>query len=126
MTGRGAGYCAGYAMPGYDNHMGGRWFGAGGRGGGRGYRNMFHATGQPRWARWGGYGYPMGGYGYGYPMGGAGWGAWGMPPMAPVWSPEQETEALKQQAAMLSQQAEMLGQQLEAINKRLAELEDQS
>ncbi len=37
MTGRGAGYCAGYDMPGYANPIGGRGFGRGfGRGWGRG------------------------------------------------------------------------------------------
>ena len=46
MTGRGAGYCAGHAVPGYANPTGGRgWFGRGrafgrGRGGfGRGWRH---------------------------------------------------------------------------------------
>lgn len=59
MTGRAAGICAGYGVPGYVNPVGGR-FGGGfgrGRGGwggggyGRGFRNMFFATGQPGWAR---------------------------------------------------------------------------
>ena len=64
MTGRGAGYCAGYPVPGYMNPAGGfgRGFGVspGGGGRGRGYRNMFYATGMPGWARWGAY--PMGAY----------------------------------------------------------------
>jgi len=108
MTGRGAGFCAGYNTPGYANPMGGRGFGGGGRGG-WGYRNMYYATGLPRWARGG----------YGYPMPNPGWAPWGMGPVAPAWGPEQETE-------MLKQQAEALNQQMEAINKRLAELEDES
>ena len=37
MTGRGAGYCAGYDMPGYANPAGGRGFRGRGRGFGRGY-----------------------------------------------------------------------------------------
>jgi len=40
MTGRAAGYCAGYAVPGFANPVGGRGFGAGfgfGRGRGRGF-----------------------------------------------------------------------------------------
>ncbi len=56
MTGRGAGYCAGYNMPGYLNNAGGRNFGMGfgrgagfggrgGRGGGFGFRNRFIASG---------------------------------------------------------------------------------
>ena len=49
MTGRAAGYCAGYTVPGYANPAGGRFpragrFFAGGRGG-RGYRNWYWATG---------------------------------------------------------------------------------
>lgn len=65
MTGRGAGVCAGFGTPGYGNRAGGGFgFGGGfgcGRGGGRGgfgrgYRNMFYATGQPGWARFGGAG----------------------------------------------------------------------
>jgi hypothetical protein len=46
-TGRGAGYCAGYGVPGYANpgyNAGGVFFG--GRGG-RGRRNRFFATGVP-------------------------------------------------------------------------------
>ena len=44
MTGRGAGYCAGYSVPGYANPVGGygRGWGRGrGRGFGRGYRGGF-------------------------------------------------------------------------------------
>lgn len=50
MTGRAAGYCAGYSVPGYMSPVGGRGFygGAFGRGGfggrGRGYRNWFYAN----------------------------------------------------------------------------------
>ena len=95
MTGRAAGYCAGYGMPGYANPITGRWagpygygwgvrapywgggfgygrgFGFGrGRGGGRGWRHRFYATGLPGWARAGWYGPPAyaGPWGYGsYP-----------------------------------------------------------
>jgi len=49
MTGRGAGFCAGFAVPGYANPIGyGFGFGRG-----RGFRRMFYATGLPRWARFG-------------------------------------------------------------------------
>lgn len=54
MSGRGAGYCAGYPAPGFMNPAGGRGFlgrSFGGRGGGRGRRHMFRATGLPGWAR---------------------------------------------------------------------------
>jgi hypothetical protein len=110
MTGRAAGYCAGYGVPGYANPVPGRGYGmafgrgggAWGRGfggGGRGWRNMFYATGLPGWMRFGGYAAP-----YGYPS----------PYQAP--DPEMEKQALKNQAAAL--QSEM-----ESIKKRLADIE---
>lgn len=48
-TGRGMG-CSGYDIPGYANPAPGfrSWFGIG-RGGGRGWRNRFFATGIPGW-----------------------------------------------------------------------------
>lgn len=56
-TGRGAGFCAGFNAPGYANPAGGRGFaGRGfgcGRGGGRGRRQGFFATGLPGWMRFG-------------------------------------------------------------------------
>jgi len=109
MTGRAAGYCAGFGVPGYANPIPGRGFGMGfgrsggawscGFGGGRGRRNMFYATGQPGWMRFGGHAAP-----YGYPA----------PYQAP--NPEMEKQALKSQADTL--QAEM-----DAIRKRLADIE---
>ena len=50
MTGRGAGFCAGYGIPGYTDpgYRQGLSFGAYG---GRGRRNRFFATGVPGW-RW--------------------------------------------------------------------------
>jgi len=57
MTGRAAGYCAGFGMPGYANPIPGRGWGRGfwGRGGGRGWRHWYYATGLPGWMRWGGF-----------------------------------------------------------------------
>jgi hypothetical protein len=98
MTGRGAGYCAGYDVPGYDNPMPGRGFGRGG-GRGRRWRHWFYATGLPGWLR----------------FGRAPW--WGAPAGPPTR--EQETEALKAQAGWLQQQ-------LDAINKRIGELDQES
>jgi len=107
MTGRGMGYCAGFPTPGYMNPgYGGRgWFGFGrGRGGGRGRRNWFYATGMPGWMR-AAQGMPA--YGMGVPS---------MPvyPQAPT--PEAES-------AMLKDQAEFLKQQLDEIQNRINDLE---
>jgi hypothetical protein len=117
MTGRAAGYCAGYDMPGYANPVPGRGMGfgrgrgfagpgrGGGRGfggGGRGHRHWFYATGMPGWMRFGGYG-AYGGYGVPY-------GPVGKP------DPEMEKQALKNQA-------EALQSEIDFIKKRLAEIE---
>lgn len=47
MTGRGTGYCAGFATPGYANPVD-FGFGLGGR---HGFRKMFYATGLHGWLR---------------------------------------------------------------------------
>jgi hypothetical protein len=105
LSGRGAGYCAGYDMPGIANPGAGRGFGMGfGRGagfggGGRGRRNCFYATGLPGWARFGGYGYA------GFPA----------PAMRP--EPEMEKQALKAQADALEAELEMIKQRLSAIEE---------
>ena len=107
MTGRAAGYCAGFGTPGYANPIAGRGFGMGFgrgrgfgvRGGGRGRRNMFYATGQPGWMRFGGHAAP-----YGYPA----------PYQKP--DPEMEKQALKRQA-------DALQSELDFIQKRLSEIE---
>lgn len=106
-TGRGMGYCSGYATPGYMNPgpgMGfgmGRGLGGGRGGGGRGWRNMYYATGLPGWAR-------------------ADWlPAYGQPPVTPYGvgpAPVNEAEVLKAQA-------EYFEQALDDIKTRLAELE---
>ncbi len=97
MTGRAAGFCAGYNVPGYMNNAPGQGFGRGtgffGRGfggGGFGRRNRFYATGVPGKAWFGGY-------------------------SAQPATPETEKIALQKQAEYL--QAEM-----DAIKKRLDEL----
>jgi len=110
MSGRAAGFCAGFGMPGYANPIPGRGFGMGfgrgrgawGRGfggGGRGWRHMFYATGVPGWARFGGYGAPL-------------------RYAAPYPKPDPETE--KQS---LQSQAEALQEELDLIKKRLSEIE---
>jgi len=100
-TGRAAGYCAGYHVPGYANPIPGRGWGFWGArvGGGRGWRNWYYATGLPGWAR------------AGYAP------AWGSVPFQPT--PEQE-------ASFLKSQAEGLRTALEQIEKRLQELEEKA
>ncbi|MCD4691339.1 MAG: DUF5320 domain-containing protein [Calditrichales bacterium] len=102
MTGRAAGYCAGYNTPGFANPISGRGFwgaGRGGFGGGRGHRNMYYATGLPRWDRFGG------------------------DPYAATY-PAQMTSA--QESDYLNDQAKYFQDALENINKRIEELESES
>jgi len=97
MSGRGMGFCGGYATPGWAYPgPGRRFFGRGGRGGGGGYgwRHQYYATRSPtvpRWARGG---------------------------ISPAYAPpsrEQEIETLKGEA-------EWLREQLDAINRRMDQL----
>ena len=127
MTGRAAGYCAGYPVPGYMNPIPGRggfgfgrgWFGRGwgrgwfGRGGGRGRRNWYYATGLPGWSR---FGMGMPAWGGQIPY----WGAYpqmGPYPYGPELTPEQEKE-------MLQSEADLLKQQMEDIQERIRALEE--
>ncbi len=111
MTGRAAGYCAGYSVPGYTNPRGGRYSGAGrayggGFGRGRGYRNMYYATGLPGWAR----------YNMDAP-------AWGGASESPYYGPNVGPDvAPEQEAAALKDQADFLKQQLDDIQARISEL----
>lgn len=95
ITGGGRGFCVA-PVSGIRPGPFGRRFG--GRGGGRGRRNMYYATGLPGWAR-AGYGYPAFGMGY-------------MPD-----TPE------KDESQMLKEEAGLLKQELEVIQERLAALE---
>lgn len=110
-TGRGAGFCRGYGMPGFANSMfsGGRGFGRGfGSGGGHGRRNRYYATGLPGWAR--GWGYP---YGYG--------NEWDIPTR-----PGRTAETKADEVAFLKEEALLLSDTLRDINKRIEELERKS
>ncbi|MBN1938456.1 MAG: DUF5320 domain-containing protein [Candidatus Aminicenantes bacterium] len=98
MTGRAAGSCAGYGMPGFMNPAFGRGRGPGfgrglGFGRGGGFRGRFYTAGAPGWTRFAGYTAPY---------------------VKP--DPEMERQALRNEAADL--QAE-----LEAVKKRLSDLE---
>ena len=107
MTGRGAGYCSGSAVPGYMSGGFGRGsWGWGGRGGGRGRRNWYYATGLTGWQRaaWGQPGW-------------GGYGSWAPPtPWGLDITPQQELDSLKAQA-------EYLGDMLKQAQKRIDELE---
>ncbi len=94
MTGRAAGYCAGFSVPGFANPVAGRGVGFGrGRGMGRGMGMGFRGGRQ-----WG--------------------GGFGMQPFATPVAPAPE-----QEAAMLKTQAQNLESALADIQKRLADLE---
>jgi len=108
MSGRAAGYCAGFGVPGYANPGVGRGFGMGrgagafggrgagcGRGGRRGWRNLYEATGLPGWER-------------------AGWGA-GVAPYVAAPLPDQELAMLKQQAEALTKASERVRQRLQEL-----------
>jgi hypothetical protein len=115
MTGRAAGYCAGYGVPGFMNPIPGG-FGGRGFGWGRGRGGWGRGLGWGR-GRWFG-GAPAYGAPYAAPFGSAAPYAYGAPFGAPYAQPsrEQEMDGLKGQA-------EYLEDALEGIRKRLAELE---
>jgi len=95
MTGRAAGYCAGYNMPGYANAFPGRGFGGrGGRGGG--------------WGRRGGW---SGAPNYQAPAYGA------APYGAAPYNREQELDALKAQAQYLQKTLEEIGNRITELEK---------
>jgi hypothetical protein len=117
MTGRAAGYCAGYPVPGFMNPIPGRGLGFG-------------------WGR--GFGFGRGlGLGFRGGRGGGGWGGyWGAPyatpaypyagAMAPYAAPYGGGPTREQETDMLKGQAEYLEDALEGIKKRIAELEAES
>jgi hypothetical protein len=116
MTGRAAGYCAGYPVPGYMNPGPRGGYGFWGRGGGRGRRNWYYATGLPGWAR-SAQGLPA----FGGVAPGRGRAPYAAPYAAPPGvgpTPEQELEALKGQA-------EYLEDALGDIRRRIEELEQE-
>lgn len=91
MTGRSAGFCAGYNMPGFNNPIGGR-FGRGmgwGRGFGRGWR-------------WSSYAAPYA----------------AMPSYGPAIAPEQEREYLQNQANALSDQLKEIQNRLSELESK--------
>jgi hypothetical protein len=97
MTGRAAGYCAGYGVPGFMNPQGGRM--GGGFGWGRG-RGRF----------------------WGYPPGAGFWGApYGAYPYAPAYSGEQEKQALQSQVKLFEDQIAALRKRIEELETEASE-----
>jgi len=93
MTGRGAGFCAGFGVAGYANPVGGRGYGMGlGRGRGRGMGRGFGRSG----------------------------GAWPYPANVSFGStltPVQELEGLKQQAEFLQNNLSQISERIERLEK---------
>jgi hypothetical protein len=114
MTGRAAGFCAGYDAPGYANPVPGRGFrgrgwwggGRGWRGGGHGWRHWYYATGLPGWAR----------FGYAPASGTPSYAAYGAP-YAPTMTREQEIEMLKDQAKYFQDALNDIARRIEELGQ---------
>jgi hypothetical protein len=112
LTGRGAGFCRGYTVPGYANPWIGGGFGRGrgfggsyGRGGGgRGWRHRFYATGVPGRA--------------------LGYGSWPVGHDVPFGAMVPEMTR-KDEIAFLRDKAQHFKETLDDINRRLDELQNQ-
>ncbi len=101
MTGRRAGYCAGYPVPGYANPTPGfgMGMGYGGGYGGRGWRHRFYATGVP------------------------GWATYGAPPVPPAYAAPMTRDA---ELEWLKSHVEGLQSALQQANERISELDKQA
>lgn len=106
-TGRGAGYCSGFGMPGSMNPVpGGAGIGFGrGRGmgrqsfgGGRGWRHSYWATGLPGWAR-------------------AGYGSPGSYPYGTGFTADEEMDFLRDQAGFLKKQLNEIESRISTLEK---------
>lgn len=98
MTGRGAGYCAGFQSPGSMNPYpvgGGRGFGRGWFGRGRGWRNCYGLTGMPGVMRAG----------------------YGRMPLEQEYTPRDEMNDLKSQADFLKQQLDDIESRIKVLEK---------
>lgn len=109
MSGRAAGYCAGYGVPGFANPTFGGGFPRGGRfgggfGGGLGYGRGFgfgRGRGIRRW--------PVGAAGYDLPYG---------TPAAPALTRDQEIEQLKDQARYFEGALEEVGKRIQELDSK--------
>jgi Family of unknown function (DUF5320) len=106
-TGRTMGFCAGFSAPGPMNPVTGRgWFGSdrgfGCFGRGRGWRNLFRATGLPGWAS-AGYGHiPLAGVGH---------------PSGPEFAAKDEVDILKDHADFFKQRLDDIQRRISALEK---------
>lgn len=115
LSGRGAGYCAGYGVPGYANPMvgagpwgaGPREAGRGGGGGRRGCRHVYWATGLTGWQRAG--------------MGFA--GGYSGAPQGPLPGYGGYAPTAEQELAGLRSQLEHMEEGLKQTRERIRELE---
>jgi hypothetical protein len=99
MTGRQAGFCAGYPIPGFMSPAWGR--GGGGRGGGCGgwrHHHGYFATGMPGWQR--------------------AWGAYRPPAGFAPFTKEQELEVLRNQAKSFEQALDDLRRRIREVESR--------
>ena len=102
MTGRGAGYCAGFPYPGYMNpHVprGGMGWGRGG-GWGRGV-----GRGWGRGMRWGGF------------------GAYPYPPVTAPWNPEAAALSPEKELEYLQEELQLMEKEVKAMKKRITDLQ---
>ena len=111
MTGRAAGYCAAYPVPGFMNPVPRGRFWGWGRGGGRGWRDWYYAAGLTGGQR----------AALGVPAFGAA-GAYGAPY---AWSFIPPTVGTDQELDLLKQQAEAMGGQMQKIKERIRQLEEE-
>lgn len=109
MTGRAAGYCAGYSMPGYMSPVPGRgWLRGAGRGGipWGGGRGRVWGGGRGRF--WGGYyGYPPHAQHFAY---------------APYYGPFPQPSATEEKE-FLKEELAIIKEEMESVEKRLREIE---
>jgi len=109
MTGRAAGYCAGYSVPGFMNPIGG--YGRGwGRGRGRGFGRG--------WGR----GFGRGGYVYPPPAVGQPAYPQAYPPVVQPQAPKQEVVALENYQKQLEAEKADLDQEMGGVKARIEEL----
>lgn len=103
MTGRAAGYCAGYNVPGYMNPVPGRGFRGAGRGG--------YPRGGGRGRVWGG---------------GRGYGRAYYPPQPPVHPGYAQPVSAEEEMRYLENQASALKEELKQIENRLEEIKSET